>query len=299
MNEQIHHLCAPHIQKKLPSETPTCLDINELKHVAQLYNKDHPNNPINGIDSMSVRQLHTAIHEKLYPTCKGDDICMIEQPFIGTSKSQIWKKYKPRIPWGRAGRREWLSSLNIVDVMHQYELAYPNFRFFGPLPRDIFKFEMELPTAIHPNITQFYHEGNKPFDIGMIFNTDCSDQSGSHWTCAFIHVEPNASTVEYFDSVASSSLIRGSRGKCERDQIRRYLEKLTSQLKSIDPNVRFRENDIEHQFKDADCGVYCLNYIISRLEGKSFDQITQTVIRDNEMNILRLIFFSIFAILSP
>ena len=175
--------------------------------------------------------------------------------------------------------------------MHQYELAYPNFRFFGPLPRDIFKFEMELPTAIHPNITQFYHEGNKPFDIGMIFNTDCSDQSGSHWTCAFIHVEPNASTVEYFDSVASSSLIRGSRGKCERDQIRRYLEKLTSQLKSIDPNVRFRENDIEHQFKDADCGVYCLNYIISRLEGKSFDQITQTVIRDNEMNILRDFFF--------
>ena len=50
-------------------------------------------------------------------------------------------------------------------------------------------------------------------------------------------------------------------------------------------------NTIEHQKKDSECGVYSLNYIISRLHGRTFEDITENIVRDNIMNSNRQKYF--------
>ena len=43
-------------------------------------------------------------------------------------------------------------------------------------------------------------------------------------------------------------------------------------------------NDIEHQQKNTECGVYSIHFIESLLNGMSFSDYTKNVIRDNTMN---------------
>ena len=54
-------------------------------------------------------------------------------------------------------------------------------------------------------------------------------------------------------------------------------------------DVEYNQN--RHQYKNSECGVYSLNFIIKLLEGKSFDELTKIKISDDEINKQRDILF--------
>ena len=95
---------------------------------------------------------------------------------------------------------EWLSSNDIEKVMKQYEVDYPNFIFIGPSPID---FDKKLMFGVcvwnelcNLNIIKQLKDGKNK--IGIIFNTDPHNKSGSHWISLFIDIKRKF--IFYFDS---------------------------------------------------------------------------------------------------
>ena len=56
-------------------------------------------------------------------------------------------------------------------------------------------------------------------------------------------------------------------------------------------NYDVRYNKIRHQFKNSECGVYSMNFIIRLLHGESFDNIVENVTKDKDMNTCRQVYF--------
>ena len=78
--------------------------------------------------------------------------------------------------------------------------------------------------------------------------------------------------------------------------INNVIEKLegggsNSQIKNLSKfDIRF--NNIQHQFKNSECGVYSINFIIRLAKGESFDNITNNITNDDEMNLCREVYFN-------
>jgi len=59
--------------------------------------------------------------------------------------------------------------------------------------------------------------------------------------------------------------------------------------KSEEYDVRY--NKLQHQFKNSECGVYSMNFIIRILEGETFDKIVNKITNDDKMNSCRSVYF--------
>ena len=53
----------------------------------------------------------------------------------------------------------------------------------------------------------------------------------------------------------------------------------------------FLYNDIQHQKGTTECGIYCLHFITSMLEGVEFEKYVNTKINDENMEKFRHVFF--------
>ena len=106
----------------------------------------------------------------------------------------IRKFFKPPSP---KGKYDWLSSIDIADVMEQYEKKYPDFIFLGPVPID---FDEILTEVGQMNLKTL---ANKKKRIGIVFNTDPHDMPGEHWISMFIDL--NDKTICFFDSTGAVS----------------------------------------------------------------------------------------------
>jgi len=58
----------------------------------------------------------------------------------------------------------------------------------------------------------------------------------------------------------------------------------------------FKDFDVQynkkrHQFKNSECGVYSMNFIIRLLNGETFKQVQDDIMKDDEMNSCRQVYF--------
>ena len=53
-------------------------------------------------------------------------------------------------------------------------------------------------------------------------------------------------------------------------------------------------NKIRHQFKNSECGVYSVNFILRILQGDSFKNICDKIITDDQINECRKIYFRFY-----
>ena len=58
-----------------------------------------------------------------------------------------------------------------------------------------------------------------------------------------------------------------------------------------DNNYDVRYNKKQHQFKNSECGVYSMNFIIRLLNGETFDNIIGNITKDEAMNECRQVYF--------
>ena len=133
-------------------------------------------------------------------------------------------------------------------------------RFLGAQPCDFSK-------IIKLNWAQLKKKDN----VGIIFNTDSHLQTGKHWLAVFI--DNVNKKVDYFDSLG--------------DPPNKNIASFLKHFKTYD----FTINKKEHQKGNVLCGVYAVFYIIQRLKGMSFENITKRIITDKMMADYRLLLF--------
>lgn len=197
------------------------------------------------------------------------DICILKNK--STFDKYILDSFKPLRP---KGKNTWLSTIDINDVMKQYEKKYTNFIFMGAVPID---FDYIYDEFSNINLKQLCKLKKK---IGFVFNTDPSYESGEHWISMFLDLCDN--TLCFYDSV----------GTFPPYQISNFIKRLINQANDINIKLNLYINSIEHQTGNNECGVYSLYFLISRLEGKTCNDIFNNKINDKEMNKYRKKFFS-------
>ena len=149
--------------------------------------------------------------------------------------------------------------------MEQYEQTpeYKHFEFIGPTPID---FDVVLKDhhqtrcvyneLCHFDLNKLVHQGKTK--IGIIFNLDKHDQSGSHWVSLFIDVP--GKFIFYFDSAGP---------RCPKP-IRELVRRIQTQATQMGHNFRFYQNSPKvHQHSNTECGVYSLFFIITMLTDKT------------------------------
>jgi hypothetical protein len=237
---------------------------NKNVHTNVVQNKKvclYNSKPIEVADK-SKAELWKSIHMRLRTICKAE-YCWIELPFIQNIPDPILQTklkqftFKPKMT---KGRYSWLSTGDINNVMRQYEKFDNTFFFFGALPSDFYKY-----ASIDTNLLYKYSL------LAVVFNLDEHHQKGSHWVSLVI--DNNIHSIEYFDSV----------GDPPNENIKLFISLIRPYLSGYTVRI----NTVKHQYKNSECGIYSLFYIIQRLLGYSFQKLSNDVIKDKAMNKFR------------
>jgi len=196
--------------------------------------------------------------------------------------------FRPKITQGRF---DWLNTTNIAEVMEQYEHVYKDFKFMGAVPMDFDK--LPYLNIRNMNCNQFKKDGIKR--LGFIFNLDESWQKGSHWVAMFADIDK--SEIYYFDSYGTkptkqiNELVNRIATWCYKHNVANDSGK-KSKKTHIDNIVNtINYNKIRHQFKNSECGVYSINFILRLLKGESFNHICENITSDDDVNQCRPVYY--------
>lgn len=293
--------CAPRLRR---TAGQSCVTPVQMRRLVGAYGSTHGGTAARGKiggsggsgssgSSGSGRRAHVASLRELRALLRTHYHCETEYCMVrsapglsGEERAAMLRRFRPAQPAAWAAKpTEWLDSYNIEDVMLQYEEAFPDFDFVGPVPID---FDAPVPAAAPAagtwgrcvvdelcalDLRKAAAAGTRR--IGIIFNLDPHDQPGSHWVCAFIDLR--AAAAYYYDSY----------GMPPPPEVERLLRRLQEQ------GVRTLVwNDLRAQYGNAECGVYCLMVIICLLRGRSFEQVCAMRVTDAMMNAFRDILFA-------
>ncbi len=269
MRTKKNKICSPSMENSF-----TCFTKKALIKIIRAWNKANLDNKIVFNIDMSKEELWTKVNEKLKSKCN-NEYCWTNQKFIRKLSRKLKKKYfKPKMPheWEK-NSREWLSTLDIDNVLNQYEKKHKNFLFIGAVPMD---FDKRLSAGMcvvnelcNINIKRLISKGKTK--IGIVFNLDNHDQDGSHWVSFFCDFDRNA--IYYFDSY----------GYNEPKEVTTLVKRLQEQGKKLGKDIQFFVNTKRHQFKESECGIYSINFIERLLNNESFDNISLNVTKDDDM----------------
>lgn len=273
--------CAPSIS----FSNKSCIKLNILIDMVKAYNEEHQNDQIKLYPNFETlnpskykRYLLKQVNIKLSDKCTSQK-CWTEQDFIENMKDKSKEeliKYTFR-PEGPEGKFEWLNTINIDEVMKQYEKKYNDFKFLGALPIDF----NDLPFLGIRNLNLNDLIKNNKTKIGVIFNLDRHDESGSHWVALYCDLLKGL--IYFYDSY----------GIPPKKEIRSFMRKLYSVCENTInlKNIISDHNKIRHQYENSECGVYSINFILRMLNGDSFEKICNDKTPDNVINKMRNIYF--------
>lgn len=279
----------------------SCFTLEDLKKISIAFNLHLDKGKVKGWKiniTNSKKDLLKQLTKNLENVCD-DQICWLKQDFIKkmNDKEILNKTFRPD---GPEGKFEWLNTLHINDVMSQYEDKYTDFKFFGAVPIDF----DDLPFAGIRDIDydELINSGIKR--IGFVFNLDEHWQSGSHWVALFSDLYKNQ--IYFFDSygIRPEKRIRNlveriskwcyskdyCNSECSELNLTDSFMKKTSKNK-IESKLEVEYNHNRHQYKNSECGVYSLNFILRLLNGESFENITKNGLLDDDVNLCRDVYF--------
>jgi hypothetical protein len=211
--------------------------------------------------------------------------CWIKQ--VSKQSSDLVDSFAPESPkeW-KKNPNEWLSSLDIMKVMKQYEKAYKCFDFIGPSPMDfdtkLLHGECVWKELCNFQLSEQIKKGKTK--IGIIFNTDPHTEGGQHWLSLFINIKTKK--IFFYDSV----------GDKMADEVTVLIERIKKQGQALNPKITFTMDSnegVEHQYGNTECGIYSLFFIVHMLEDKITDHYLKThILKDNYMQQFRKIYFN-------
>jgi len=262
----------------------SCYTNKTLLRLRDLWNARHPDAKIN---TNSPKEIHKQISEMLGGVCNKESCWLKQKSEFGKIESDAADSFAPESPeeW-KKNPNEWLSSIEIMDVMKQYEKAYKCFDFIGPSPID-FDTKKLYGECVWDELCNFSVETqlkNGKTKVGIIFNTDPHDKPGQHWISMFVNIKNNS--IFFFDSVGDKA----------PPEIMKLVERIKEQGLKLNPKkvFKFDSNEgIEHQYGNTECGVYSLYFIVHMLEDKTTDHYLKThVLKDEYINKFRHVYFN-------
>lgn len=233
-------------------KSKTCMNMKSLKKIANRLNKDKRFDHYKDID---IQKYNKKNKEKLVHEIKKKITCDSKLDFCILKKNKIFLKmikddFKPK---GPIDKDEWLSSLDLINVMEHYEKKYEDFEFIGPYPID-FKYIYE--EFFNLNLKKLMKNKKR---LGIVFNTDTSNGPGEHWISLFLDLDSN--TICFFDSG----------GDNPPKEVMNLIKEFKKECKKMNEKMSVIINKKQFQFDNSSCGVWSLFHIISRLKGQSCD----------------------------
>lgn len=242
------------------------MDARDIEALRKAYNKEHPHEkPI-----PKGKRVWSEITQRLKDACKASTPECIVRNLI----------HKPAAPMSwKVNDQEWLSSDDIETCQKEYMKLLPDYFFVGCVPID-FDTHNEtgkcLVSALCSlKLTDLQEKGYQR--VGIVFNTDVSTGPGEHWIAAFcdFREELEHPQMTFFDSYAQAP----------EPEVKRLMERWASQI----PGMELRYNKIRHQYKNAQCGMYCLYFLHCSL----FDIPMKEKVPDDVMAMMRPMFFRV------
>lgn len=262
--------CAPSAEKNY-KQWKSCLSDNELQTVATLYNEQHPNNLIPQSVFQDTNVLRKELDKRFKKQCgKNNDACWLEQDIVKGQDiyHELNKNFRPKMKesWEK-NPRQWLDTYDILNVMKQYEQTCPTFNFLGVFPADVMSKDVCWANNMcNFDLKELLEKGKK--EVGAVFNLDNHNQPGSHWVAVYGNFDTSSKKlgVYYYDSF----------GYPPPSKIKQFTLMLRNQAKAVFDAVvmkRFmgRFNVIQHQFKNSECGMYSMIFIILCLQHTKAD----------------------------
>lgn len=275
----INSYCSPGKEKK-----NSCLDKKQLEIIAKDYNKYKNDKIIN--PKLPKKKLYNDIKKELDEICKEGELCWIEQNFIkAENKNILEESFKPEKPmeW-YYDKKTWLNTYDIVEVLEQYEEPYKEFKFLGVFPID---FQSRYPggKCIGDDLCTFHINDLNKTKFAMILNLDKHDQPGSHWVALFCCLDPKNKQygIYYYDSTAYPPPL----------EVQTFMKSIYLQAMNKNSNIDFpvRFNKIQKQYKNSECGMFSILFVIKMLNNNSFDDICQNMERDDNVNNYRNVLY--------
>ena len=262
----------------------TCYSDSDLYKLKDMWNARHPDRPIK---TKNTKQIWILLKE-YYATICNKESCWVRQMTKNSKQEQeLLDAFAPESPkeWEK-NPNEWLSSIDILQVMNQYEKKYKCFDFLGPSPIDYDTHKLYgkcvWEELCHFNLAK--HLQKKHNKIGVIFNLDPHYKGGSHWVSLFINIKNK--TIFFFDST----------GEQIPPQINKFVNTVIEQGKQL-PNpiiFKFDQNyPVEHQYGNTECGIYSIFFIIHMLEDKITGHYLKTnILKDEYIENFRKVYYN-------
>ncbi len=275
--------CSP--KEKNEMNDFSCYTDNSLFKLRDKWNLRHPDLKIVTNDP---KEIHELLKNYLISVCNKESCWIKQKAEFGNLENdeELKDSFAPESPkeW-KKNPNEWLSSLDIINVMKQYEKAYKCFDFIGPSPIDFNK--KVFGECVWEELCNFNLEQqikDKKTKIGIIFNTDPHNKPGEHWISMFINIKKGK--IFFFDSVGNKA----------PPEIMEFVEKIKIQGKNLNPKINFvydENHPVEHQYGNTECGIYSLFFIVHMLEDKMTENYLKThIIKDEYMQKFRKIYFN-------
>ena len=356
----------------------TCFSDSSLVKIAQDYNKHYPDKikipKTKKLTELSRKLLWNQLENKLKnkAECKSD-YCIANTDVVkrAIGISEIMNTFRPVKPlsWNK-NPTEWLSTLDIDNVMSQYQKKHNDFVYMGAVPIDFDEQSTFGNGCVSNNLCKLNLEKllrKGKYKIGVVFNSDPHNMPGAHWTSMFVDL--NKGGIYYFDSYGypptteiqklmlriksqGNELIKSNKLdidaiKDTHTVVRDYvpisdrmvrvddselffptnmvffggysnqtprLDKATANTilkrdrdiltmeKPIDlyktnPIIAMKSfrtfyNDKRFQFKNTECGVFSMYFIDQFLKGKSYDEIIESIVNDDQMQKNRDVYYT-------
>jgi len=285
--------CSPYIKNKTISKK-SCLTRDILEKVRKSYNAKNSKKQIKSTQKIKIwnelkKNIKNCNQEKCWLKEISDD------NYRKTLENLLFVPVQP-VSW-KKNPNEWLSNIDIKKVMDQYAMAHSDFKFIGPtfIDYDAKIYESCIETEMcNFSISKLLNE--KKTKIGIIFNLDKHTGPGTHWVSLFVDFEHGF--IFYFDSVGNPIPV----------QIMKFVNIIMEQGKTLKTPIHFifhQNHPMEHQYKDSECGMYSLFFIITMLSnevnGKQIKDIKRKIeffkkkrITDFSMQKMRDVYFSPF-----
>ncbi len=275
--------CAPRVRNKT-IHSKSCYTPSIIENLKTLYNKRYHDK----ITASKPKQIWNELKAR-FDTCSSED-CWLKELSDPNVTQKIEKSvFSPKRPasWNK-NPNEWLTNYDIRHVLDQYQDYMEHFEFIGPSFIDFN--EKENGYCVDEEVCKFdlsEKMKNKKSKIGIVFNLDKHNMSGSHWVSLFIDIDDGF--VFFFDSA----------GDPIPKEIKVLVEKIQDQARKSNIKMDFHENHpFEHQYGNTECGMYSLYFIISLLTNRAGNRPFKTIedkihyfkkvrISDKEMENLR------------
>lgn len=256
----------------------TCISLKLLSSIADIINKTKGKPIIKVTNNLNdiKQQL-----DKFYGTT---DILEWNVTDNKISKT-IRDLYRPVMPgsW-KSNPREWLSNLDIQNVMSQYSKKYSDFKFLGVFSVDFYTEKIcSFYSICNFNLFDFLASGKTK--LGLIANLDSYYGKGSHWVAISANFKPKSKQfgICYYDSGGSTppeqlklfiSQIKNDASIFFRDRFDRINAKFNMHTNTGDgkqgntfgEKFKVQANVKQHQRKNTECGIFSMLFLILCLE---------------------------------